>query len=284
MLVKLTPSLLATAALALIAAPAAMADTNQSSNWAGYAIHRPGVKFTKVIGSWKQPKATCAPGANSYSASWVGLGGYSDISNALEQVGTEADCSASGTPQYSAWYELVPAASQPIFIHVRPGDQINATVTVNGHRVVVTLSDLTSHRAFHKTLSSSQIDVSSAEWIEEAPSECFSDDSCNTLPLADFGSVTFGTAKAQLSNGHLGSISNGNWGVTKISLVPDGGERFISYAGGSQAYGAATPSPLKQGGSSFKVNFSEMQSAGQPFAARDASVHEGPWRLVHPLR
>jgi hypothetical protein len=284
MRVKLTPSLLAAAALALIAAPAAMADSNQSSNWAGYAIHRQGVKFTKVLGSWKQPKATCAPGANSYSATWVGLGGYSEISNALEQVGTEADCSAEGTPQYSAWYELVPAASQPIFMHVRPGDQMNATVAVDGHHVVVTLSDLTAHHAFHKTLSTSQIDVTSAEWIEEAPSECFSDDSCNTLPLADFGSVTFDTAKAQTSNGRLGSISSGTWGVTKISLVPDGGERFISYAGGNQAYGAATPSSLKQGGTSFKVNFSEMQSAGQPFDARDARVHLGAWHLVHPLR
>ena len=35
----------------------------------------------------------------TYSAYWVGLGGGGQQSTALEQIGTQGDCSASGTPR-----------------------------------------------------------------------------------------------------------------------------------------------------------------------------------------
>ena len=38
-------------AAALWAAPSALADSNTSSNWAGYAIHHSHVTFNKVIGA-----------------------------------------------------------------------------------------------------------------------------------------------------------------------------------------------------------------------------------------
>ena len=101
-------------AAALLLAPPALADTTQSSNWAGYAIHKSGVTFRKVAGSWTQPSATCTPGERTFSSVWVGLGGYDERSNALEQIGTETDCSASGRVVSSAWYELVPAPSRTI--------------------------------------------------------------------------------------------------------------------------------------------------------------------------
>ncbi len=83
-------------AAALWAAPSALADSSTSSNWAGYAIHHSHVTFNKVIGAWQQPKLSCTPGVGTYSAYWIGLGGYDVNSNALEQIGTEADCSMSG--------------------------------------------------------------------------------------------------------------------------------------------------------------------------------------------
>ncbi len=58
------------------ARPPASADSTQSSNWAGYAVHRRGVRFSKVIGTWTQPRATCTPGQATYSSVWVGIGGY----------------------------------------------------------------------------------------------------------------------------------------------------------------------------------------------------------------
>ena len=64
-------------------------------------------------------------------------------SNALEQIGSEVDCSARGTVVSSAWYELVPAPSRTIRMTVRPGDELSAEVTVAGHEVTLMLRDLT---------------------------------------------------------------------------------------------------------------------------------------------
>src|SRR5947209_18951858 len=81
-----------------------------SSNWAGYAVSRSGVRYRHVSGTWVQPPVDCsASSGRSYSAMWVGLGGLSGGSQALEQNGTEADCSR-GSPGYSAWYQLGPEA------------------------------------------------------------------------------------------------------------------------------------------------------------------------------
>ncbi len=79
-------------AAVLFSAPAALAKTTSSSNWAGYAVHHPGVSFRQVSGTWTQPDASCIAGRSSYSAAWVGIGGYKPTSPALEQIGTEVDC------------------------------------------------------------------------------------------------------------------------------------------------------------------------------------------------
>ena len=107
--------------LVAIAVPAAVAATaaarqlpdQVSTNWAGYAAvtgastHAFAKRFTSVSGSWVQPTATCVPGQPTFSAFWVGLGGYRVSSRSLEQIGTEADCSAAGAISYYAWYEYV---------------------------------------------------------------------------------------------------------------------------------------------------------------------------------
>ena len=98
-----------TAALAALAtAPAgagAATTTTISSNWAGYAVSRAGVRFRRVAATWVAPTATCTTGRRRrYSAAWLGLGGYHTTSTALERIGTEADCTPGGSPVYSAWY------------------------------------------------------------------------------------------------------------------------------------------------------------------------------------
>lgn len=60
----------------------------------------------------------------------------------------------------SAWYELVPAASQAIMLSAAAGDRIRAAVTVSGHHVAVTLSDLTRHHSFTKRLHAATVDTS----------------------------------------------------------------------------------------------------------------------------
>jgi hypothetical protein len=246
---------------ALVCAPSAMANTTKSANWAGYAVHRPGVSFHVVSATWTQPTAACVAGQQSYSAVWVGLGGYKVTSDALEQVGTEVDCNAAGQVKSSAWYELVPAPSKTISLAVHPGDLMHATVTVSGNNVVVDLQDLTRHRTFRRELYSSEIDVSSAEWIVEAPSECVSQFSCQALPLADFGSVSFNSATALSVQGTAGSILDHNWGRTKIKLTP-GSPRFVVYGRPMGTAGAATPSSLESGGTQFEVNYSAVSIGG----------------------
>jgi Peptidase A4 family len=283
MRLRLPIALISTVGLALVSAPAAFADTSQSSNWAGYAIHRDGVSFSKVIGAWRQPGATCTSGTPSYSAVWVGIGGYSITSNALEQIGTEVDCSAAGRVASSAWYELVPAASRAIKLTVGPGDELNASVTVTGHKVELTLNDLTRHRKFTKTLHAAVVDVSSAEWIVEAPSSCLSDNSCQTLPLANFGSATFDLASAKSTTGHTGSITDRAWSSTKISLAP-AGRHFVIYQGPAAALGSATPSALGPAGSSFKVIY---HLATSPAPVNPTLSTRAPTRaaqLTHPAR
>jgi hypothetical protein len=280
--VQIPTALVAAAAVALCAAPSALADSNTSSNWAGYAVHRSGVRFRTISASWRAPNASCRPGNQTYSASWVGLGGYSLQSAALEQIGTETDCNVSGQVLSSAWYELVPGPSQPIRLTVHPGDAMSATVAVVGHRVSVTLNNHTRHHSFSKTLNAAAIDVSSAEWIVEAPSECLGPNACQTLPLADFGSTSFGQASVRSTTGHAGTISNHSWGASKITLSP-GGRRFIAYQGSGPSAGAAEPSGLSSSGSAFSVTYRKASVQSSQFNANRQAVKSGGY-LVHPGR
>lgn len=255
------------AALALFAASGAEASTvtssSTSTNWAGYVAHGSGANFRYVSAVWKQPTATCTPGNPTYSAFWVGLGGYSLNSQALEQIGTEVDCSPSGRAVSTAWYELVPAPSTGIRMIVNQGDVLAGSVTVIGHRVTLTLSDRTRDKKFSKTLTVPSVDVTSADWIVEAPSECNGNgNNCQALPLADFGAATFTHAKADTISKRIGSISSNLWDTAVITLAP-GGHQYASYQ--DAAGGEATPSPLESSGGAFSVAYSTVTPViGQP--------------------
>ena len=253
---------------ALLAAPA-RADTSASSNWAGYAVHRTGVRFSRVIGAWRQPLVSCVRGQVTYSALWTGLGGYSGTSDALEQIGTEADCTAAGRQSSGAWYEMVPAPSHPLSMHVHPGDSMLASVSVSGHTTTLTLADLTRHETATKRVKRADLDVSSAEWIVEAPSECTLSGACQTLPLANFGQAAFALSTVR-SGARMGTITDRRWGTTKIVLQTGGGRRFVGSQSPSTA-ASATPSRLAATGSAFSVSYSNAPLSG-PFFGRVAGV------------
>lgn len=252
----------------LAAAPAALADSTQSSNWAGYAIHRSGVRFEKVIGTWRQPTATCTSGNPTFSSMWVGLGGFSLNSQALEQIGTEVDCTATGQVVSSAWYELVPAPSRTIHMRVDPGDRMSASVIVHGRLVRLTLRDLTRRTSFTRSVRAKPIDASSAEWILEAPSECSSANSCQTLNLANFGSAGFTSARASTTAGHTGNISDRRWGSTRITLAT-GQRQFIS---GTSTGAQAAPSSLSARGSAFTVTYAGAPASTSSQRTRQARI------------
>ena len=261
--------LLATAALAAVAAfpsiAAAASGDEQSSNWAGWAVSdaqtiagapiagsTTTLNFTSTTATWVQPKVVCSPNQPTYSAFWVGLGGLASDSSALEQVGTQANCTAAGKAVYYAWYELVPAASVNVKLKIRPGDLITASVNVEPDGILVQVKDRTRKTNFTKLLPTpATTDFTSAEWIAEEPSTC---DAmlvrCRALPLANFGAVPF-TRIAAIANNHPGTVTDTTWASTAIDLVPDASGHF----GGLGTSGTATPTAVDSTGRSFQVYF-----------------------------
>jgi hypothetical protein len=191
-----------------------------SSNWAGYVAapssrSLPG--FSSASGTWTEPSATCTKGHESYSAVWVGLGGASEQARGLEQVGADADCTKAGQPAYSSWFELLPAEAVAVPLRVHPGDRLTASVTVSGSHATLRLRNLSSGRRFTITRRVPLIDVSSAEWIVEAPSVCVGSNPCKTVALTDFNEVAFSAASATIS-GHTGPIADPAWTATALEL------------------------------------------------------------------
>ncbi len=250
-----------TAAAAAATVPVTASST--SANWAGYVAK--GRQFSSVSGSWVQPAASCSSGSGD-SAFWVGLGGASNDSQALEQVGTQSNCTSSGQTEYYAWYEMVPAAPVQFDLAIKPGDHISAQVTVSGSSATMTLHDTTTGQSASKTVQASAIDTSSAEWIAEAPSLCSGDGGCQPVPLADFGTVEFTSATAT-AGGHTGPISDASWQAQAVQLSSSGGDpQFAAYDGSSSA--GAQASGLSSDGSAFSVSW---QASGTATAAGTGS-------------
>jgi hypothetical protein len=246
---------------------AALAATPEiSSNWSGYVATAPAgapATFSDVTATWIQPKPTCSVGRQDSAAFWVGLGGNDATSPALEQLGTGLDCDGTSTaPVSSAWWEIVPAAAVPIKLIVRPGDRVNAAVLVNGQTVTMSLKNLTRHTRFSKVLTLTQpLDVSSAEWIAEAPSTCTDNGRCTPVPLTRFGQITFSNA-ATIGNAHPGTISDPAssatpvWLPTAVELISDGSTgRFLGSADPLGPGVGAMPTDLSVDGRSFSVSW-----------------------------
>ncbi|MBO0768928.1 MAG: hypothetical protein J2O48_09625 [Solirubrobacterales bacterium] len=280
---------LPTAASLALAAPAFAAASTKGTteNWAGYeATPAAGKNFSSVSGGWTQPKVTCATSQPTYGAFWVGLGGDSN-SQALEQEGTQADCSSTGKASYFAWYELVPAGPVKIPLAVRPGDKMWAKTSVSGDKVRVEIDNKTTHKSYAKTLTmtSTKPDTSSAEWIAEAPSECLNGAAgeCRPLPLSDFGSLSFNSAQAT-SAGKTKPLSG--WANEAITMDSASGRHF-GYGGGygggfggrvtrNLATTEATPGSLSKAGSAFTISYKGGANAGQARLTAEPEAAGGP--------
>ena len=189
----------------------------ESENWSGYAATGSDGAFSSVSSSWTEPTATCSSGrhgrggSDTYAAFWVGLDGYS--SDSVEQTGTLIECVGS-TAYYYGWYEMYPSALVTYSNTVKPGDAISASVTFTGTETyTLTLTDSTQGWTQTQTINETGLDRSSAEVITEAPC-CTS--SGGILPLADFGTVSYGSSTA---NG----TSLGSQSPTEIIMVDNSG-------------------------------------------------------------
>jgi hypothetical protein len=246
------------------AADAGAAGRALSANWAGYVAVRSGAGgFSSVSGTWTQPGATCTAGREGFSAVWVGLGGYGAGSRALEQIGTDADCAASGRASYAAWFELVPAASVRIPLRVAPGERVSASVTVRGVHVTLRIRNLSTGARFSVTRRAAA-DTTSAEWIVEAPSLCRSSARCRTLALADFGRALFSSATATARR-HTGTIEDSGWVATQVELRQGtpAGQPSPGGTGTPATVIVATPSATSAAAGSFSVSWHEQTLAAE---------------------
>jgi hypothetical protein len=206
-----------------------------STNWAGYADTKTSGKYSKITGSWTEPKGTCGS-AESLAVFWTGIDGFG--SGTVEQDGTLIDCEG-GTPTYFSWWEMFPSNNiQAVSTAVRPGDHIVSSVTRSGTKYTLKLTDSTHPAASFSTTQTCAAATcvdSSAEWIAEAPSS-----SSGILPLTNFGSWTLAgaTVKAGTKSG-------------TIKTFPD---QEITMANGSGQV-KAQPGALNSAGNQFKVTW-----------------------------
>jgi ketosteroid isomerase-like protein len=205
---------------------------NTSQNWSGYAAS--GGTYSAVSGTWTVPQFTPDSGAGA-DATWVGIGGVN--SRDLIQAGTQQTVSGSGSTQYEAWVETLPQASHPVSLTVNPGDSVTVAITQQpqaSDQWVVAFTNNTTGQRFQVTEQYTS-SMSSAEWIEEAPSAARG----RQLPLDNFGSINFSAASA---------VKDGK----SVSIAESGAQAITMIGRGSQTQ--ATPSTLGADGSSFTIS------------------------------
>lgn len=208
--------------------PSAVA-RGRSSNWSGYAAV--GGLFSGVTGNWTVPEPT-ADGKTGVSATWVGIGG--ERSRDLIQAGTQETVSSSGRIRYSAWYEILPAASRPVPLTVRAGDSV--TVSINQQEPGIWNIAFINHTAgatYDRTVHY-ESSRSSAEWVTEAPSMLRG----GLLPLSNFGSVRF-TEGSTIKDDQTLTIAEA--GARPIVMINRRNEAL------------ATPSILDSSGAGFSI-------------------------------
>ena len=202
-----------------------------SQNWSGYAAT--GGTYTAVNGTWTVPEfAPDSPAG--VDATWVGIGGVS--STDLIQAGTQQTVSGSGSTQYQAWVETLPQASHPVPLSVNPGDSVSVAITQdpqNKTQWKVAFTNNTTGQTYQVT-ENYRSSLSSAEWIEEAPTALRG----RQLPLDDFGSVSFSQGS---------TVKNGQ----SVSIADAGAQPITMMARGTRQ--VARPSSLGGDGASFTV-------------------------------
>ncbi len=170
-----------------------------SRNWSGYTATNG--TFTGVSSTWTVPKIN---GSTTYGAdaAWIGIGGVDTPD--LIQAGTQGIVDMDGQVIYQAFFETLPYPSEPLGIDVNAGDSVTIAITQKTPgNWQIAFKDNTTNKSIHftKTYDSS---LSSADWIEEAPSGVR-----RVMPLDNFGVIHFQNAAA-VKDGHTVSLAQTN--------------------------------------------------------------------------
>jgi hypothetical protein len=209
-----------------------------SDNWSGYAVD--GGPFTSVSGTFTVPYLTTDATCEDRLSDWVGINGWSPAgpTSSLIQAGVdESDvdpatgaCNPSGSFYAWAWWEILPASSNPVYsVLLNGGDSITVTISQTGGTGLWTilLTDNTDGQSFTEQEPYSGTG-SSAEWITEA----FADNTCGSGvgPAPGFPGVAVCTiASYSDSSGNQPGVSfdnlayNGNvTEIDEITMVQNG--------------------------------------------------------------
>lgn len=223
--------------------------SGRSRNWSGYAATS-GV-FTAVSGTWTVPNPSTGS-VRSSDATWVGIGGVNHRD--LIQAGTENTVLLDGTVRSQAWVETLPRPARPVALAVHPGDSVTVGISQSGSdQWNVSIADTTTGQSYQTVLTYAS-SLSSAEWVEEAPST-----GRGVLPLDNFGTVRF-TSSSTTRNGQAQSLAGA--GAQPITMI----DRFGRVV--------ASPSAIGGDGSSFTV------TRAQPAAP---AVRPGPSIVIVPF-
>jgi hypothetical protein len=211
-------------------APISPSAQGTSHNWSGYAATSG--SYTGVTGTWTVPQLAPS-GAPGVGATWVGIGGVN--SHDLIQAGTQDVSAGNGQSQFQAWIEMLPAPSQQIPLAVAPGDSITVSITQQGagsNTWQIAFKNNTSGQTYQTTVHYAS-SLSSAEWIEEAPSG-----PNGIVPIDNFGSIGFSNATAT-QNGQTVDLAQA--GAKPVTLL------------NANSQPLAVPSSIGSDGASFSV-------------------------------
>jgi Peptidase A4 family len=212
---------------------------SQSSNWSGYnqGILETDTPTTSISGQWVVPKATQHTKHQAEdSATWIGIGGgcldptCDATDSTLIQAGTEQDISSTGKASYDAWYEIIPAPELESSIKVHPGNIIRCSITqVVPGLWTVSLKDTSDGQSFTETLPYPS-DESTAEWIEETPTE-IGTSGTGTAALPKLTTVHFEKARVNGATARLVAdqaiqLVNSNNRPIATPSAPVGGNKF----------------------------------------------------------
>ncbi len=210
--------------------PAAPGSQAASQNWSGYAATDGA--FTGVSATWNIP-AFVAEAIAGVDATWVGIGGVR--SHDLIQAGTDETVSGNGATRYQAWVEALPQASQPVPLAIHPGDSVSVSITQQDDpNWLIAFTNNTTGETYH-VVGQYASSMSSAEWVEEAPSARRG----RVLPLGDFGTITFSQAST-VKGGRQATIADA--GGRAITMVGVNGQPVVA------------PSALGADGASFSIS------------------------------
>ncbi len=207
--------------------------TDNSTNWAGYAVSTKSQPFTCVEATWTQPSVVCRGTSLAAVAFWVGLGGVGQVG--LVQTGTQIQCD-QGSATASAWHQSLP--QEPYAVNadlaVSVGDRVRARVLALGRSSYsVSIENLTTGVGFALTSANRTVDPTTAEWITEAPTVgCPT--KCAVASLPDFGTVAFSDVSTTVGGVNV-PLNAAGFARTRTTLVTTSGlpRAIVSATGGN---------------------------------------------------